>query len=1187
MRLQRIEIKGFKSFANQTVINFNEDVIGIVGSNGSGKSNIVDAIRWVLGEQKSRELRLDQMSSVIFNGTRKRKAGGMAQVALTFENTRNLLPTEYQEVTITRILYRNGDSEYRLNGVPCRLKDITSLFLDTGIGSNSYAIIALGMIDDILNDKDNARRRMFEQAAGISKYKVRKRETINKLRNTTEDLERVEDLLFEISSNLQALEKQAKRTKRYFELKKQYKELSVELALLCMTDLKHSHDELSARIRQEEDRFRGLETEIANLEAQLEQKRKTHLDKEKLLSERQRQLNQLVGEIRNREGERRMLEQKLEFVEQNRQKLHLEVEQAQRRIRELEADITSYRSDVNLEKRIEARLEVELNDAEAELEKISQSHYNLKAELDGVVAEQQLAERVVIELEKQKAVDSNRVQSLEQELQRSEQEIAIRLESIANLERERTEMDERIATKSYRLEQLEQAEGRRKGAMEKAETELELTNQEIATVNRELDAKRNEYKLTKSMIENLEGFPESIRFLNNNKEWNQTAPLLSDLIYVQEDYRVAIENFLGPYLNYYVVENKAEAIQAIRLLGRSQKGKANFFLLDAFEDYNPPIALLPDTTQAIDLVETDPAYRKLCSYLLENVLVTEEEDLEVSLPEGDVVLLSRSGRFIKRRYSLSGGSIGLFEGKKIGRKKNLEILDTAIRQAEKRQNALSTAFFNIKKKLEGLKAANTPAEIQHEKNELNALLQAKVSLDTRLENFQSFINEVNTKQEKLQTEIEALQSGIQRVDQQLADQQKDLTHIRDRITNTDGHYQQVAEQMSTVSTAFNEKNIQFIRQQNKVTTLQQELTFREEQLQELRTSLDDNQNTIDRSRQEASQIQEKLYALAQQLQTSYQERDERTATLSEAEQVYFQTRGTINDIEDQLRKVNKQRSDNQLVINQLKDKINEVKVQISSIAQQLRIEFQIDINELLQQEPKTDLGIEDLEGKVAKLKNRLDHYGEINPMAVEAYDEIKERHDTITRQRDDILEAKSSLEATIQEIEETATQQFLAAFDKVRLYFINVFRSLFTEEDDCDLVLLEPQSPLESKIEIVARPKGKRPQTINQLSGGEKTLTATALLFALYLLKPAPFCIFDEVDAPLDDANIYKFNKIIKKFSEDSQFIIVTHNKLTMAAVDVIYGVHMAEEGVSGVMPVDFRDLDHEGVSDSVATAPR
>ena len=302
MRLRTLEIKGFKSFADETVIHFNDDVIGIVGPNGSGKSNVVDSIRWVLGEQKSKELRLDQMSSVIFNGTKGRKQGGMAQVTLTFENTKNLLPTEYNTVAITRRLYRSGESEYQLNGVTCRLKDITNLLMDTGIGSNSYAIIALGMVDEILADKDNARRRMFEQAAGISKYKKRKRETLNKLKSTTEDLDRVEDLLFEINNQLQTLEKQAKRAKRYFDLKDNYKELSIKLAALKSQSLKLEYKELESKLAQEEDHYRQTEVDARQLEANLEAERKANLDKEKALSEKQREVNELVGSVRDMEN---------------------------------------------------------------------------------------------------------------------------------------------------------------------------------------------------------------------------------------------------------------------------------------------------------------------------------------------------------------------------------------------------------------------------------------------------------------------------------------------------------------------------------------------------------------------------------------------------------------------------------------------------------------------------------------------------------------------------------------------------------------------------------------------------------------------------------------------------------------------------------------------------------------------
>jgi chromosome segregation protein len=1170
-----LEIKGFKSFANDTVINFHEDVIGIVGPNGSGKSNIVDAIRWVLGEQSSRELRLDQMSSVIFNGAKKRKPGGIAQVSLTFENTKNLLPTEYHTLTITRMLYRTGESEYRLNGVPCRLKDITTLLLDTGIGSNSYAIIALGMVDDILADKDNSRRRMFEQAAGISKYKLRKKETLSKLKSTTEDLDRVEDLLFEISNNLTALEKQAKRTKKFFELKERYKELSIELAIRKVARYKEKHKDLGAQLEKEEDNYRKWEIEIRRLEAQLESDKKTNLDKEKTLSERQRDLNMLVGEIRGQENDKRMLEQKQQFIEQNLVKLREEIRNGQARIGQLEEDIEHYRSSLNAEKRVEAQLEEQLEAAQANLHAIREKHGTLKTDLDEVVKDQQRIEREVFELEKQKAINTNQIENNRNELDRSLRDTQQRREEVEILKNKIKELEKREKERASFLETLEKEEEHRLEELHKTEAQLEELTQKIARVNRDLDAKRNEYKLTKSMVENLEGFPESIRFLSGSKEWNKDAPLLSDLIYVKEDYRVAVENYLEPFLNYYVVKNLEEAHQAIQLLGRSQKGKANFFLLDAFASYAAPMALLPDTRQAIDLVETDPAYRNLCSYLLENVLITENEDLISPQMEGDVVLLSKSGRFIRRRYSVSGGSIGLFEGKRIGRKKNLEILDTAIKKAEREENHLSTDFYNLKTKIAALKERKTAASIHEVRNELNRLVQEKVSLLTRLENFESFIREVDEKRSETEALILSLEASNAGIAGQLADKTGSVEKVQSQISNMDSSYREIAEQLGAASSNFNEKNIEFIRGQNKVVSLQRELSFREKQLEETLAALQANQQRLEKDAQDIEQIGVDLGKLDVELLKAYEERKAKETSLTEAEQAYFKARGGINEIEDKLRKVAKSRQDSQILINQLKDKFNDVKFEISTVAQRLRIEFSIDINDVINRDPDTGLDDVDLDDKVEKLKSRLDNYGEINPLALEAYDEMKERHDAIATQRDDIVHARDSLLETIKEIEETATNQFLEAFEKARLFFIEVFRSLFTEDDNCDLLLLEPDNPLESKIEIVAKPKGKRPQTINQLSGGEKTLTATALLFALYLLKPAPFCIFDEVDAPLDDANIAKFNRIIKKFSKDSQFIIVTHNKLTMAAVDTIYGVYMAEQGVSGVSPVDFRDFEN------------
>ncbi len=1182
MRLKSLEIKGFKSFANETVINFNEDVIGVVGPNGSGKSNVVDAMRWVLGEQKSKELRLEKMSNIIFNGTKKRKQSGLASVSLTFENTKNLLPTEYHTVKITRILYRSGESEYRLNGVTCRLKDITSLFLDTGIGSNSYAIIALGMIDDILNDKENSRRRMFEQAAGISKYKKRKRETLNKLKNTTADLDRVEDLLFEIEGNLKSLEKQAKRTKKFYELKEKYKKLSIELAVVLMADHKVKHVELKSKLEQEEDKHRQFEVESRKLEAHLEETKKNNLDKEKALSERQRDLNAVVGLVREMENNKNILIQKMNFVEQNRAKLTEQISGASFRLEQLEEEITSYRSRLNEEKDIEEELEQKLETAQQKLNEIRENHGSLKTELDEVMQKQQGFEREIFELEKKKAINTNRVENLRHDISVNESEIASRKKEIEELDRQLAVVNEEESKKQIEVDSIVAEEEKRQQNIVIAEEKLDKLRKEIADVNRKLDSQRNEYKLTKSMVENLEGFPESIKFLSKNKNWIKDAPLLSDLIYCKEEYRVAIENYLGPYLNYYVVQNLEQAFGAIKLLSDAQKGKANFFVLDTFKSYTEPMTMLPETKRAIDLIEVDGAYRNLCSYLLENVLVTDSEELVNKVGEKDIILLSKTGRFIQRRFSISGGSVGLFEGKKIGRKKNLEVLELSIKKLEREESELSTNFYTVKSQLEDLKANIKNDVIRRERDVLNQISQRKVSLMTRLENFESFQRNADVKRQEAEAIIKELVDANTLIDKDLAQRKVEAEEAKAQISNTDVSYRKVAEELSEASTVFNNNNIEFIRQQNKVNSFQQELSFREKQNVEIQEQLETNKRTVANSEQELEEHKVDLAQIEATLLTNYDLKKERESSLTIAEQSYFQGRGGINETDDKLRFINRQRQETLNLITNLKDKFNELKLKLTSTTERLKIEFNVTMDEVMSLEPNPELNIDETQLVVDKIKKRLDNYGEINPMAVEAYDEMNERYQTIAVQRDDILEAKDSLLETIKEIETTATSQFMEAFLKAREYFIDVFRSLFTEDDNCDLLLEDPENPLDSKIKIVAKPKGKRPQSINQLSGGEKTLTATALLFSLYLLKPAPFCIFDEVDAPLDDANIEKFNRIIKKFSKESQFIIVTHNKQTMAAVDVIYGIYMHEQGVSSVSAVDFRQLEHSSLLETV-----
>ena len=1178
MRLKSLEIKGFKSFANETVLHFNSDVTGVVGPNGSGKSNVVDAIRWVLGEQKSSQLRLDKMASVIFNGTKKRKEGQMAQVTLTFDNTKNILPTDYNTVSISRILYRSGESEYRLNGVTCRLKDITALFLDTGIGADSYAIIALNMVEDLLSDREAARRKMFEQAAGVSKYKARKHETQLKLEATTADLDRVEDLLFEIEDQLKKLEKQAERAQKFYALKSDYKNLSIELAVHNLARHKKSFKELEDQIAREEDNYRTTEAQTRLLEADIESKRKTHTDKETSLSEQQQEVNRLTGRIRGKENEKGMQEQKRSFVLNDIRRLEDQLTQYNTQQQTLELEVTGYQTDLNYERNVEAELEEALKQAQQLLETVRSDHNLLKGNLDEFVREQQVLEREVVELEKQKAIQSNQIDNLRRDVERTLTDIAARREEMKVLEKSIAELVKTEQLQTGKINALESAENKRKSEIAETEKQQEILLKKLADHNRQLDSRRNEFKLTKSMVESLEGFPESIKFLSQQKEWAKNCPLLSDLIYVREEYRVVIENYLEQYLNYYVVPNADEGARAIALLGQSQKGRANFFLLDAFSGYQAPLALLPGGIRAVELVDVEPQYRPLVEYLLENVLVTDETTPPTHISNSDVVLLSKSGTFVRRKFSLSGGSVGLFEGKKIGRKKNLEILEAEIKKLETTENQYNTQLTTLRSHLQSLKNDDQSASLQRERESLNNLSREKAGLQAKLDNIAAFVVNFDVQAGDSNDRIKSLTASNAQIERDLQTKQKAAAAVRERLGSADGSFREVAEQLSQASHDFNQKNIEFIRQQNKVNAFRQELTFREKRREELRQSVATAQASLARNRDEIALLEADIERIGQELTAGYAEKKAKEATLSAVEQTYFKARNEIHELENKQRDNFRKQQDLQVLVNRLKDKFSDVKFVITSIGERLRVEFGMGVNDIINQEPDPAYQRDNLEREVNNLKRRLDTYGEINPMAIEAYNEIKERYDTIAGQRNDILTAKENLIQTMKEIEETATQRFLESFAQVRENFITVFRTLFTEEDTADLLLSNPANPLESDINIIAKPKGKRPQTIAQLSGGEKTLTATALLFALYLLKPAPFCIFDEVDAPLDDANIEKFNKIIRQFSKDSQFIVVTHNKATMAAVDTIYGVYMPEQGVSAVTPVDFRKLGHEAM---------
>jgi len=1171
VRLKSLEIKGFKSFADKTVLHFDEGITGVIGPNGCGKSNIIDSIRWVIGEHKISNLRSENLESLVFNGSKSRSASGLAEVSLTFENTKNLLPTEFNMVTVTRKYYKNGESEYRLNDVACRLKDIHNLFMDTGVSTDSYAIIELAMVDDIIKDKENSRRKMLEQAAGITIYKTRKKEAKLKLDATEQDLARIEDLLFEINNQLKSLESQAKKAEKYFEIKKEYKDVTIELAKASLEGFNVTYRDLNQQQQEEVDKRIELETAIAVEDAAMEQEKLSFITQEKALQEMQHAFNDLLAALRSKESDKSLTAQRLQYLKERETSLNEFLLKAGGQLKGLDESIqfTSIQikeDEVKLEE-LEAKLE-ELKNAVEDKRKIFDEK---RSSIDSLRRENQAIQRNQFDAEKKVAVADTSIQNIQRTVAQIQDEKAQRQSQLQQLEQERKEKSEDLDQKKIELQQLQDHQEFTKEQIFQTQSMLEGLRSELAEESRKLDSKKNEFALLKSLVDSMEGYPESVKFLHKNPDWNHEAPLLSDIMYVKPEYRAAVENVLEPYLNYYVVNNLEEGLQAIHLLDNNKKGKANFFLQDqftGFENTTQPNGTIP----ALSVVEVDTKYSHLARHLLGNVFIAENE--EAIKNSNGAVVLEKTGKYVKGKYSITGGSVGLFEGKKIGRAKNLEKLVEEISAQEIIVNELKATIEIRHNEVIAFNEQLKENAIKQTQQDINNFTNLVFSLQNKIENLHHLEQSSSQRIEELQQQLEESHDAIASTRVELEKLNTQLEELNDRVQVVEQDYT-LAEQEYNFSTAtFNEGNLQFTRQQSKLVSLQQEFDFKSDQLNDLKIQMENSSLQLSEA---ATSINETATALADLdvlLVSMLQNKEVEEKKLNEADQAYYNLRSVLTAKETVLRQKQKSKEIIDTLLNEIKDKLTDLKLQLAGMKERLHVEFKIDLDVIINEPRDGDQPLEELQEKNDRMRKRLENIGEINPTAIEAYTEMKKRYEFIMEQKNDLVTAKDSLMLTIQEVEATANQQFLDTFNKVRENFQKVFQALFTEDDTADMVLVDPTNLADTGIDIVAKPKGKRPSSIGQLSGGEKTLTATALLFAIYLIKPAPFCILDEVDAPLDDANVGKFTKMIKQFSENSQFIIVTHNKQTMSAVDVIYGVTMQEPGVSKLVPVDFRSLN-------------
>ncbi|MET0392121.1 MAG: AAA family ATPase, partial [Chitinophagaceae bacterium] len=1048
MRLKSLEIKGFKSFADKTIVNFDDNITGIVGPNGCGKSNIVDSIRWVIGEQKISHLRSENLDSLVFNGSKTRSASGLAEVSLTFENTKNLLPTEFSTVTVTRKFYKSGESEYRLNDVQCRLKDIQNLFMDTGISTDSYAIIELGMVDDLIKDKENSRRRMLEQAAGISIYKTRKKEAKQKLDATEQDLARIEDLLFEINNQLKALESQAKKAEKYHEIKKEYREISIELAKAALEGFNLTYKELNEQHETETDKKLRMEAEIATEEAALEQEKVGFIEKERQLQSLQHAYNELVQQVRTKENQKNLAAQRLEHLKEKETSLQAFLQKAEGQLKGIDESIGFTTLQLEEEQNGLEGLSEQLQQLQNEAARKREVLDEKRRTLDSLRAEHQQVQRNQFDAEKKVAVADTSVQNLQRLIGQIEEERRQRDEQRHQLDHERILKEKELDIKKTDLEQLQQHQEYTKEQILQTQGIVENLRNELAGENRKLDSKKNEHDLLKSMIDSMEGYPDSVKFLHNNTNWSHQSPILSDVLYVKEEFRTALENVLEPYLGYYVVNNLQEGLQAVRLLDENKKGKANFFLLDKLNenggapwqagatedtDFNKQFNIADETLTgenvlpsglreenelaphpythrphrlegaipALSVVEVDERYQKLAGHLLANVFIADNEDALQN--SNGFVVIEKNGKYVKGKYSLTGGSVGMIEGKKIGRAKNLEKLQEVIAAQDKVVENLRSQIQARHNEVIAFNEDLRESAVRETEREIQQLTNQVFSLHNKLENLHSMQTSSQHRLEELTAQVHQTQHSVEGVRNQLAEYSEQLQMNASKLAEADEAFKLAETDYSEATRQYNEFNLSVTKQQSKINSLKQELEFKTNQLNDLQQQIENNTTQLAETSHNIEKSAQSLFDIEEGMVTLMRSREEEEHRLNEADQAYYNLRNQLGEKESELRHKVKEREQVEHMLAAIKDKLNELRLQLAGTKERLDVEFRIKLEDILDQARSTETTLEELQEKADRMKKRLDNLGEVNPTAIEAFTEMKKRYEFIVEQKNDLV----------------------------------------------------------------------------------------------------------------------------------------------------------------------------------------
>jgi chromosome segregation protein len=1179
MYLSKLEIFGFKSFAQKIHLTFDEGLTAIVGPNGCGKTNVVDAIRWALGEQRPTTLRSDKMEDVIFNGTKSRKPLNVAEVSITIENTKGVLPTEYSEVTITRRVFRSGESEYYLNKTLCRLKDIRDLFMDTGMGSDAYSVIELKMVESILSDNSDERRRLFEESAGVTKYKHRRKEAYRRLEVVRQDLTRVNDIIRGVEKAVNSLERQAQKAEKYNEFVKQLQALEVDLLNREYSSIVfkiepltqqlsiavNEKNRLEVEVKQEETLLDVVRQESEELEQQLAATQEDLVSRQSIIHEMEQHRTAAQERRRALLGNIERFEREKIDLHQQREELGIKQTGLVRMLHEIQSRIAAAEEVYHHKKAQLDTSELQLNTKRAEL----------KDNQDQVIGLMRESSDLRNRENQVKARSENirgRVSYATEEDDVYHQDIEKNAELIAKLTVENKQLRLAFAEAEVRTHQMEDYK-------QKLQDEIEQLRRQDHEVLGDVERKQARIDFLKGLVESYDGYSEGAKYLITSDEWSsKIQTTVGEAVQTEPSYRIAIETALGESAGYVVVENVQEAYAAIDFLKKYNKGKATFICLDRL----PAIANHRISLQgagiigwASGLVQFDQHHERLFEFLFDETLLVHDvpSALRVVNEYPTIRCITLDGEIVTGKGVVRGGSVRQDEGVHISKKWQLEEFTTEIHRLRERHDRIQ---HDLQQKSEELETVN----LKKLGEEARTIEQQKTSVEIRIAQLefekkraQDNIERNRSETEKLSQEIELLGQELRTLTPALAGLERQLAEAEQRVENITSEVETLDVLWNEHSRIASESHLAVISLQGEERSTHQEYEYTATTIKSISTTCDQRTETIFKAKEDIASLDSDLEAIAVTLDDARREYNDLLEQKKAVDHEFAAKRVHIHEIELKLKDERLKQEGSLKSAHDLEIKVQELSMKAENLKARAKEDFDFDI--LPQAFPESDqFNFSAVQEEIQSLKNKIHALGAVNFAAFDEYKSEKERLDFMSAQRDDLEQSEKTVLETIDEINTTAQKQFLETFELIRDNFILTFKSLFDEGDECDLRLEEGQpDPLEAKIEIVAKPRGKRPTSIDLLSGGEKTLTAIALLFAIYLVKPSPFCILDEVDAPLDDSNIDRFARILRKFSDNTQFVIVTHNKRTMEAANAMYGVTMEEEGVSKLVSVRFSEV--------------